>query len=667
MKNFTFIGAIVCALIAGTAHAQAIGGLPPPHVANNTALQALSTKLVSTVIRDGYKTVGDAPPQTYVASGAPCSLASGNGDGGFQVKSADNKCWLIAPQQIYDVREWGMTSADGNGTINGPALTNIAADTGSHTFFIPNQTFLLPCSTYYTMASSISFTGTGKGTSILQFLPNCVFPTTPASRQFFLWQNRSRVNLTHFTVDLNNGTNSSSADTNTIDVLSFQVNGANVDGLLIDDVSVLNGNQYMAMIDVGVGGNYTYSNVNILNNTITQTPSHNYDLCIQFSTLQGQGFIPSARIQNNTCYGADIQFDGAYTKVVGNDVSNFAFGAGINGTSESGTTPSNYGCLISNNFIHDSAAISFTGNDSNNTSAEGLENECVSSTVTGNYFYHLGGQGVQNYATNANYVGNYAVDTGGCINNGTPCAPQAGFVNWNVGSQSQYAAANVTFTGNFAFDDNAFPSNRQLYGFLEKSTGFPYNTTFRANHFTGPTQGESIPSADTLSHDAGYIQSSVAASAADIHFTGLDTASYHRWRLTCVGLVPSVTASVGIQIAEAGTFQTTAFYHYNENDSTSGTITNNAGNNSIMLMGLNTWTAGLAAPGNFSATFGDLSGTSGAKVASFTGGYETSGGNTGPFWGMGFWGNDNNAINGIRVVPSTGTISGTCTLEGYPQ
>ena len=100
-----------------------------PTVATNAALQAVSTATTSTVTRLGFYASGDAPPLTYTASGSACSLNSGNGDNGSQVKSADSKCWLANFQSgPIDVREWG---AKGDGSTDNTSAMNAAHATGA--------------------------------------------------------------------------------------------------------------------------------------------------------------------------------------------------------------------------------------------------------------------------------------------------------------------------------------------------------------------------------------------------------------------------------------------------------------------------------------------------------------------------------------------------------
>ncbi|MEI1276590.1 glycosyl hydrolase family 28-related protein [Klebsiella pneumoniae] len=100
-----------------------------PTVPTNAALQAVATTTTSTITRLGFYAAGDAPPLTYTASASACSLSSGNGDNGSQVKSADSKCWLANfPSGPEDVREWG---AKGDGSTDNTTAMNAAHATGA--------------------------------------------------------------------------------------------------------------------------------------------------------------------------------------------------------------------------------------------------------------------------------------------------------------------------------------------------------------------------------------------------------------------------------------------------------------------------------------------------------------------------------------------------------
>lgn len=110
--------AVVLALSAGAA-AQTY----TPSVASNAALTAASTATYPNgVWRLDFGTHGSpavqngAPPVYYLPNYNACSINSGAGDNGGQVKSADGYCWIAHfSSSNFDVREWGAVG-DFNGT-----------------------------------------------------------------------------------------------------------------------------------------------------------------------------------------------------------------------------------------------------------------------------------------------------------------------------------------------------------------------------------------------------------------------------------------------------------------------------------------------------------------------------------------------------------------------
>jgi hypothetical protein len=108
-----------------------------PTASTNAALQATSTASSSVVWRLGFSALGDVPPLLYSASASSCSLNSGNGDNGSQVKSADGKCWIASfPAGPVNVKEFG---AKGDGTTNDTAAMQSAHNTG-HVVYYPQST-----------------------------------------------------------------------------------------------------------------------------------------------------------------------------------------------------------------------------------------------------------------------------------------------------------------------------------------------------------------------------------------------------------------------------------------------------------------------------------------------------------------------------------------------
>lgn len=96
--------------------------------------------------RLSYGNGNGASPVFYTPSNSACSLNSGNGDNGSQIKSADGKCWLaVFPHKVADVLQFGCIgdSATNNGNGAGGnscfanALTYISSVWGNGTVIVP--------------------------------------------------------------------------------------------------------------------------------------------------------------------------------------------------------------------------------------------------------------------------------------------------------------------------------------------------------------------------------------------------------------------------------------------------------------------------------------------------------------------------------------------------
>ena len=98
------------------------------HVPTNAALATAPATLYPTgVWRDDYAIGLGAPPTFYQPIASPCSLNSGAGDNGSQVRSSDGKCWLatgLAGGPVW-ASVWGVVGD--NATNNYTALSNVIA------------------------------------------------------------------------------------------------------------------------------------------------------------------------------------------------------------------------------------------------------------------------------------------------------------------------------------------------------------------------------------------------------------------------------------------------------------------------------------------------------------------------------------------------------------
>lgn len=106
-------------LLSSTGFAQG----PPavPSVPNLTALKALPSTQFKTVDRLGFFSPNDGGDARYTSSPLPCSLNTGSGDDGSQVRAANGGCFLSTTS---DARKFGAVS----GTRNFYVITTVAGN-----------------------------------------------------------------------------------------------------------------------------------------------------------------------------------------------------------------------------------------------------------------------------------------------------------------------------------------------------------------------------------------------------------------------------------------------------------------------------------------------------------------------------------------------------------
>ena len=98
------------------------GGLATPHVANNTALQAIVPTAPGQVyVRDGFYAAGDGGGATYTSAAGACSTP----DNGAQVQPTGTAyCWTLATTGTADIRVWGAFPNQSGDSA--PAIRNAA-------------------------------------------------------------------------------------------------------------------------------------------------------------------------------------------------------------------------------------------------------------------------------------------------------------------------------------------------------------------------------------------------------------------------------------------------------------------------------------------------------------------------------------------------------------
>jgi hypothetical protein len=131
-------------------------------VGTNAVLTALNSTAFTRVRRGGFSTEGDGGAAWYVPSTSACTLNSGAGDNGSQVKSNDDKCWIAdfrgAPAKV---QVWGgcLGGADDTTAIN-------AALASSNKVSLPARTCTI-ASTLNISAQQSELMGAGLGQTVL--------------------------------------------------------------------------------------------------------------------------------------------------------------------------------------------------------------------------------------------------------------------------------------------------------------------------------------------------------------------------------------------------------------------------------------------------------------------------------------------------------------------
>jgi len=303
----------------------------------------------------------------------------------------------------------------------------------------------------------------------------------------------------------------------------------------------------------------------------------------------------------------------------------------------------------------------------------GFELHCPHALVADNQAYNNGGAGFYNSASYVVFTGNKAWNNGvsgpstnlGLFNT-------SGFWIYPAPADSMSTGAGITFTGNVAFDDSA---GTQLYG-LGLCCDLTLPVTVEANNnFTGVTQAilqQGLPATVENATNGGWIyrskQTAVVGSAvASFAWTGLDTGSYHEWQLTCREILPASAVKVHVQIGEGtGPTWITSKYGVSEYGVEGGGAITVADTESGLPIDHTTLDASGTAPANFTVQMGDLS-TGRQKQLRITSAYSTStGGPWGSLSGAAVYYGDANPVTALRVIAASGSLNGSCILEGRP-
>jgi hypothetical protein len=110
MKKYLVTVSSLALSIFGLASLSDAG--PETLVANTAALAAQPGQARAFIARAGFATAGDGGAALYAWGASACSLNTGNGDNGFQVKPTHGTgCWNLQSVGQVDIRVWGAIGA----------------------------------------------------------------------------------------------------------------------------------------------------------------------------------------------------------------------------------------------------------------------------------------------------------------------------------------------------------------------------------------------------------------------------------------------------------------------------------------------------------------------------------------------------------------------------
>lgn len=546
-------------------------------------------------------------------------------------------------------------------TSNATALTALAADATARVVAFGPGTFKMGCTTR-SFAAGMHLTGAGRDKTTLKFDTGCTF-----GGDVLAWASKSGGGVSNLTIDFGNPT-VSIAKINALVVTAY---ATNVSSFVVSNVGLINLVDKMAGVGGGATGGFTLSGFLVENSYIQHTPGTSWNQCVQLTTLNTAGNIFNPIITRNRCNGSGLQLDGDDVVATGNDIYNFVFGAGI--FAAYATTPavraSSRYCLIADNLIHDATGLPAL--DSNDAAHMGIENSCKEATISGNKIWNVGGAGIMNFASRAFLSYNYVRGAGKNTSGVSDIHRSAYAIATGGVGTIESTGEDVTFFGNIAKTDG---TSDQLYG-LQTGASWAGTLTGSGNVLRGATQGLKIGAAtviaDTIAKQV-IKKSSLVATTTALEFTGLDTASFKNWRLTCRNVTPSTAdkAQVQFSVDNGASWLTTGSYVSQGHEIANGgaaagyvvttatglTIGNSAG-----------WDATQSNPASFEVVAGDLANSVGYKAWRYRGNYrDSTGGAAVIAHGSGYW-NANISANALRVNMNGGaTFYGACELEGTP-
>jgi hypothetical protein len=274
--------------------------------------------------------------------------------------------------------------------------------------------------------------------------------------------------------------------------------------------------------------------------------------------------------------------------------------------------------------------------------------------VQGSVIFDAGGGGTGALTPNTYssiHVGSAAIGTVD-IEDNEMCAP----FGESVSNRSKYA---------LQLDAGALTPTTDGYSILR-----PGALTVKGNHWCGMTEELNDGSTPTTKNIQEWFKSQTVSAVNEIDFTALPTA-YRDFRLECSGLTFSAANKPSIQTGQGATptWNTTGYTTQLTGYSSTGTGAQIAFSNTSttgLWLGVNQLPANSTFPLSFTMWLRNHNSTSQYKTLELvSSSMESSANNYETVRGHGAYLTDTNAITALRIIPQSGTESGSCSLTGY--
>jgi len=390
----------------------------------------------------------------------------------------------------------GLTDARTLGFV-GDGTTDNTAAVAALFALTHNETVVFPAGVYnwgapsaqINAASNISIIGAGRDKTVFRLNPGFAMVSN-----LYRWYQLSGFSLRDFTLDLNNPV--STAHLNCLFLRSCTK-------FVIDNVGVINGNDWMMAIGISADAGVTVSDFWITNCYFQFTPCWTWGGAMAMTAGNpAVGTITRGHIQDNVMVGCGAQIDGGNHIVTGNEIS------GNYSTSlffiPSSINPNSGHNIINNNHFHDTMAdrLNFDG-----IPAGGIELDGDYNILANNLAERCAGPGFVLFGRSCYNLNNVAIGCGRiAVPRGT--YDQCGF---RLPSQAgQTFGANNVLIGNVARDDGG---GFQLYGYMEQTPSVASNVILRGNVFSGVTAALGTMHPSTIVDGAGRASVSVLGLA----------------------------------------------------------------------------------------------------------------------------------------------------------